>query len=120
MDPDADGIHCGVLLLAFLHRWVRPLLDGGRVEIVRPPWGEVLPADGGPARRAWSEEEFVSLADRERERGAIVARRFRGLAAIESVLLRESCVSPASRRTEPVDAARAAAMIDLFSGLDDA
>ena len=119
MDPDADGIHCGLLLLIYFHRWMRPLLDAGRVAIVRPPWGEVLPASGGPARRAWSEEEFVSLADRERGRGPVTARRFRGLAAIDPVLLRESCVSPVSRRTESIDTARAVAMIELFGGLDE-
>jgi DNA gyrase subunit B/topoisomerase-4 subunit B len=120
MDPDADGIHCGVLLLTFLHRWIRPLLDAGRVEIVRPPWGEVLPADGPPVRQACSEAELVALADRERERGPVVTRRFRGLAALDPGLLRDSCVSPASRRTETIDTTRAAAMIDLFRTLGDA
>jgi len=41
-DPDADGIHCGYLVLLFFHRWMRPLLDAGRIEVVRPPWGEVV------------------------------------------------------------------------------
>lgn len=120
MDPDADGIHCGVLLVTFLHRWMRPLLDAGRVEIVRPPWGEVLPEEGPPARQACSEEELVALADRERERGPVVVRRFRGLAAVDPGLLREACVAPATRRTETIDTAGAAAMIGLFRSLGDA
>ena len=37
-DPDADGIHCGFLVLLFFHRWLRPLLDDGRIELERPPW----------------------------------------------------------------------------------
>jgi DNA gyrase subunit B/topoisomerase-4 subunit B len=113
-DPDADGIHCGVLVLMFFHRWMRPLLDAGRIEIVRPPWGEVLPADGSAAHHAWSEEEFLEIAARERGRGSAVARRFRGLAALDPALLRESCVSPGTRRTEPIDARRVAAMIDCL------
>ena len=40
-DPDADGIHCNVLLLLFFYRWMRPLLDLGRLAVVRPPQFEI-------------------------------------------------------------------------------
>ena len=114
MDPDADGIHCGVLLIMFFHRWMRPLLDAGRIEIVRPPWGEVVSAEGGPPRHACSEEALLALAARERDGGTAVVRRFRGLAALEPLLLYETCVSPATRRTDRIGPAQAAAMIELF------
>ena len=117
MDPDADGIHCGVLMLMFFHRWMRPLLDAGRVEIVRPPWGEVVPADGSP-RHACSEEEFQALADASRARGPATARRYRGLAAIEPQLLLATCIAPATRRTDRISTAEAAAMIEVFGSLD--
>ena len=42
MDPDADGIHCGVLLLLFFRRWMPQLIAAGRIGIVRPP--ESVPA----------------------------------------------------------------------------
>ncbi len=118
MDPDADGIHCGVLMLMFFHRWMRPLLDAGHVEIVRPPWGEVVPADGGPPRHACSEEEFQAVSDAVRARGPATARRFRGLAAIEPQLLLETCIAPATRRTDRISTAEAAAMIEVFGSLD--
>ena len=118
MDPDADGIHCGVLMLMFFHRWMRPLLDAGRVEIVRPPWGEVVPGDGSPPRHACSEEQLQSLADAIRTRGPATVRRYRGLAAIEPPLLLASCVAPATRRTDRITTADAAAMIDVFGSLD--
>lgn len=117
MDPDADGIHCGVLMLMFFHRWMRPLLDAGRVEIVRPPWGEVAAADGAPPRYACSEEEFRSLADAVRARGPATARRYRGLAAIDPTVLLATCVAPATRRTDRITTADAAAMIDVFGSL---
>jgi DNA gyrase subunit B/topoisomerase-4 subunit B len=117
MDPDADGIHCGVLMLMFFQRWMPARLDAGRVELVRPPWGEVL-ADGEAAPRlAFSEPELQLLADGLRERGGVVARRYRGLAAIDPRLLADTCVAPASRRTSPVSAAAAAVMIGMFNGL---
>ncbi|MCX7432398.1 MAG: toprim domain-containing protein [Planctomycetia bacterium] len=120
MDPDADGIHCGVLMLMFFHRWMRPLLDAGHVEIVRPPWGEVVPADGTPPRHACSEAEFQAVSDAVRARGPATARRFRGLAAIEPHLLLATCIAPATRRTDQISTAEAAAMIEVFGSLDDA
>ena len=118
MDPDADGIHCGVLMLMFFHRWMRPLLDAGHVEIVRPPWGEVVPADGTPPRHACSEAEFQAVSDAVRARGPATARRFRGLAAIEPHLLLATCIAPATRRTDQISTAEAAAMIEVFGSLD--
>jgi DNA gyrase subunit B/topoisomerase-4 subunit B len=118
MDPDADGIHCGVLMLMFFHRWMRPLLDAGRVEIVRPPWGEVMPEDGSPPRHARSEEELQALAEAMRARGTVVVRRYRGLAAIEPRMLLATCVAPATRHTDRISTAEAAAMIEMFGSLD--
>lgn len=117
MDPDADGIHCGVLMLTFFHRWMRPLLDAGRVEIVRPPWGEVTPVDGAP-RYAFSEPEFQSLANAIRSREPAVARRYRGLAGIDSAVLLATCIAPATRRTDRITTAEAAAMMEVFGSLD--
>ncbi len=114
MDPDADGIHCGVLMLMFFKRWMPALLDAGRVEIVRPPWGEVLVTSEGVPRFAFSEPELQRVADGLRERGGVVTRRYRGLAAIEPRVLAATCVSPASRRTSPVSAAEAAAIIGML------
>lgn len=34
-DPDADGIHCGALMTMFFHRWMRPLLESGRLSTLR-------------------------------------------------------------------------------------
>ena len=116
MDPDADGIHCGVLMLMFFQRWMPALLDAGRVELVRPPWGEVLAAGAASPTFAFSEPELQLLADGLRERGGVVARRYRGLAAIDARVLAATCIVPASRRTSPVSAAQAAALIGMLNG----
>ncbi len=125
-DPDADGIHCGVLLLGFLHRFLRPLLDtqrtglgggrdGGRIGWVRAPWGEVVPGDGGPPRVAHSEEELIALAAQVRSRHPATVRRFRGLAAIDSRLLSSHCVAPAGRRVDPMDSRRVEGMLQMLA-----
>ena len=113
-DPDADGIHCGFLVLLFCYRWLRPLLDLGRVHLVRPPWGEVVV--GGELRLAFSEPELTTLATRSRSGGGQV-RRFRGLAALDADTLRETCVDPATRRVEQVSAAAVAAMIQVIAAV---
>jgi DNA gyrase subunit B len=113
-DPDADGIHCGFLVLLFLHRWLQPLLDDGRVEVVRPPWGEVVVA--GELLLAFSEPELTALAARARAGGGAV-RRFRGLAAIDAATIHETCVDPATRRTERVTARDVAAMIEVIAAV---
>jgi DNA gyrase/topoisomerase IV subunit B len=117
MDPDADGIHCGVLLLMFFHRWMRPLLEAGRVEVVRPPWGEVTRAGEGGCRLAFSAEELAGLAAATPERAAGTSRRYRGLAALDARVLHANCVAPATRRTEPASPARVEALMAIMQDL---
>jgi len=108
MDPDADGIHCGVLLLMFFHRWMPRLIEAGRVELVRPPWGEITV--GGRLHRASSDAELTALADRARAAGPVTVRRYRGLAAIDADVIRDTCVTPSTRRVSRVSPADVAAM----------
>jgi DNA gyrase/topoisomerase IV subunit B len=85
---------------------MRPLVEEGRVLMIRPPWGEVVAA--ADARRialAWSEEELRSLS--ATHGSAATARRFRGLACFDDSLLARSCVAAATRRTEHVSVAAA-------------
>jgi DNA gyrase/topoisomerase IV subunit B len=114
-------------MLMFFHRWLRPLLEGGHVEVVRPPWGEIIVADERSPRLAFSEPEFQSLADHLRGPGGIpgrpagVARRYRGLAGIDAGILHATCVAPASRRTSRMtggDVERMIALLDQIGSPD--
>jgi DNA gyrase/topoisomerase IV subunit B len=104
-------------MLMFFQRWMPALLDADRIELVRPPWGEVLAAGEAAPQCAFSEPELQQLADSLRERGAVVARRYRGLAAIEPSVLAATCVAPGSRRTSRVSAAEAASLIGILNGI---
>lgn len=84
-DPDADGVHCGALLMMFFYRWMRPLLESGRIHIVRFTVDEM---------KSW---------------------RPRGLGSIEPVFLEKMCVNPMTRRSVPVGLADARAAIAVFS-----
>jgi DNA gyrase subunit B len=115
-DPDADGIHCGFLVLLFFQRFMRPLLDAGRIALVRPPWGEVVVA--GEILLAYSEPELAVVAERCRGRGSVAVRRYRGLAALDAELIKETCVDPATRRIDAVSAADVASMIEIIEALE--
>jgi DNA gyrase subunit B len=118
MDPDADGIHCGVLMLLFFHRWMRPLLEDDRIGIVRAPWGEVSVAGDPTVHLARSEPELTALAGRLQESGATTIRRYRGLAGIDPAMIRDTCVVPATRRAERVGVAEVEAMIAMLAGIE--
>lgn len=115
MDPDADGIHCGVLMAMFFHRWMPRLIESGRVELVRPPWGEVTVS--GRVHHALSDAGLTILADRERANGPVSMRRYRGLAAIDADVIHRTCVAPATRRTSRVSPGDVTMMKDFLDGL---
>ena len=122
MDPDADGIHCGALVTLFFYRWMRPLLDDGRVGIVRAPLATLAVASPGHPEHAEhhvrSEPELRATAERLQAQSAapVVVRRYRGLAGTDLPVLAATCIDPATRTLRRVGAADAQAAIAVFGG----
>jgi DNA gyrase subunit B len=83
-DPDADGIHCNALMQLFFYRWMRPLLEAGRIEAVH-----------------------FSLDE-------IKAYRPRGLGSIDPEKLRDECIAPITRHTRTITTSSALAAISVF------
>lgn len=120
-DPDADGIHIGALLLMFFSRWMRPLLAGGRVHMVRPPlyaleWvagdsGEILSA------HAYSEPHLRHLMGALTSAGAqqLRAHHYRGLGGIARETLRSTCIDPATRQSQVMRLDDAREAVAVFS-----
>lgn len=117
-DPDADGIHIGALLLLHVHRWLRPLLDGARLERVIPPIGEVHASAHDAPWPAFGDAHLRALHAHARAGGgpATVARRYRGLAGIGATMLRATCVDPSTRLTAVLGAPDAQAALAVFGG----
>jgi DNA gyrase subunit B len=121
-DPDADGIHIGALMLMFFYRWMRPLLDSGRIEMVRAPlfaisWSE--PDSGRSSTTfAYSLAQSQSIQAELRRSGidVIELRHFRGLGSIDQILLRDTCVHPDTRKTLVVSSQDAQAALSIFGG----
>jgi DNA gyrase/topoisomerase IV subunit B len=116
-DPDADGIHCGALTLMFFYRWMRPLLDAGRIFLVHPPMFEIVTDRLAEPILVMTEEQALSEASRlEREGHAGVRKkRFRGLGGMGRSILSRFCLDPATRRLVRLSARDALAAIEVFS-----
>jgi DNA gyrase subunit B len=115
-DPDADGIHCGALMLMFFYRWMRPLLASGSVYMVRPPFFVVTHTGSDESLHAYSPDHAQRLVADLTRGGAthVKAQHHRGLASINPPLLLSSCVDPATRRADVMGVADAEAAIAAF------
>lgn len=124
-DPDADGIHCGALMLLYLYRFHRPMMEAGRIEMVRAPMFEMQWADADgqllPTMHVWTEAEYQRRSAELLRQGAhkVQSQRFRGLGSLNPELLRRTCVHPQTRKTSVMTAADARAIINVFGGLSD-
>jgi len=121
-DPDADGIHCGTLMLMFFYRWMRPLLEAGHLTIVRAPLMEIVADELDRPRLVYSEEEGqrVSSELASQQRPGLIKRRFRGLASLNVDTLRDCCVKPSTRHIFQLTKQDAESSIELmasFKGL---
>ena len=114
-DPDADGIHCGALMLMYFHRRLRPLLDTGAVHMIYAPWLQFA-VDAEPELRfAYSEPQGRDMADSLRRQGVgFQSLRPRGLAGIDSATLQRTCIAPETRKTRAMSASDAETAMAVF------
>lgn len=97
-DPDADGIHCGALMLLFFDTYLRPLLDANKVSLIKSPLFEIRATGYSDALHAYSEDHLTRLCDFLDRKGIRHShQRYRGLASISSDVLAEACIDPSSR-----------------------
>jgi DNA gyrase/topoisomerase IV subunit B len=121
-DPDADGIHCGMLVMLFFFRWMKPLLEAGRIVVVRPP-SCVITGTGiqdlyfvGPPQDSLAE---VKKLESQGVRN-LVRKPFRGLASMSGPVLAKHCISPASRQAFTLRAEDVSVALRIFGGQSEA
>ena len=117
LDPDADGIHIGALLVLYLQRWLPRLISDGQLCMVRAPMFELVCELSGEVQHA--DNPWQCQAISARLASAAGGRRprvltHRGLGSITPQVLRERCVDPATRQAHTVQAAEVAAVVDVF------
>ncbi|MGO4527727.1 DNA topoisomerase IV subunit B [Paenibacillus sp. 2TAF8] len=118
-DADTDGAHIQVLLLTFFYRYMKPLIDAGKVYIAQPPLYKLTRKSGKMAtvRYAWTDEE---LANYMKEFGNNVElQRYKGLGEMNPDQLWETTMNPETRamlKVEIVDAAKAERRVSTLMG----
>jgi DNA gyrase subunit B len=117
-DADVDGSHIETLILTFLFRYMKELIENGYVYIATPPLYQVK--KGSKAAYAWNDD----MRDRlimEMKGGAsessVNVQRYKGLGEMNAEQLWETTMNPESRTLRQVTIDNAAECDQIFSML---
>ncbi|CAG9621906.1 DNA topoisomerase IV subunit B [Sutcliffiella rhizosphaerae] len=118
-DADTDGAHIQVLLLTFFYRYMKPLIEAGKIFIALPPLYKVSKGTGKKEvlEYAWSDDELQG-AIKKIGRGYTI-QRYKGLGEMNADQLWETTMNPETRtliRVRIDDAARAERRVTTLMG----
>jgi topoisomerase-4 subunit B len=116
-DADSDGAHIATLLCALFVKHFRPLVEDGRVHVAMPPLYRI--DVGKNVYYALDDQErdgILARIDAEGIRGKVNIQRFKGLGEMNPMQLRETTMSPDTRRLVKLtlDEVEAFATIDML------
>lgn len=96
-DADDDGAHIQILLLTFFYKYMRPMIEAGKIYIALPPLYRLQRGRGAKTNitYAWTNEELTKLT-KKIGKGAQL-QRFKGLGEMNADQLWETTMNPETR-----------------------
>jgi len=118
-DADVDGAHIQTLLLTFLFRYMRELIDAGYVYLAKPPL--YLLKEGKQELYFYTEREWDAYRKEIDGQRKLEPQRFKGLGEMDASQLWETTMNPEQRtllRVTLEDAATADRLFSILMGED--
>jgi topoisomerase-4 subunit B len=118
-DADTDGAHIQVLLLTFFYRYMKQLIDGGKIYIAQPPLFKLTKKAGKntAVRYAWTDDQLAAMTKEFGKQSEL--QRYKGLGEMNPDQLWETTMNPESRTLLQVhieDAAKAERRVSTLMG----
>lgn len=116
-DADVDGGHIRILMLTFLYRYLRPLVEQGFVYAAQPPL--YLLKQGKEEHYCYSDDELDRLKEELGPNARYTIQRYKGLGEMDAEQLWETTMDPERRVLLQItvdDAMEADLIFDMLMG----
>ena len=114
-DADDDGAHIQILLLTFFYRYMKPLIEAGKLFIAMPPLYKLY--NGKTTYYVWTDEERKEIIEKSKVK--LETQRYKGLGEMNADQLWETTMDPDKRslvKVNIIDAALAEKRVSVLMG----